>query len=93
MRKLLLTHFFWLFNLIFISFAGYAAPQVVVSIKPIHSLAAGVMQGVASPILLLEPPNSPHYFQLRPSHAKLLQEADLMIWVGPDLENFLSTPL
>ena len=37
--------------------------------------------------------SSPHGFALKPSHAKMLQEADLIFWVGEDLENFLIKPL
>ena len=36
---------------------------------------------------------SPHGFALKPTHAKMLQEADLVFWVGEDLENFLEKPL
>ena len=47
--------------------AAAAEPQVVVSIKPIHSLVAGVMQGVGAPVLLLSGASSPHDYSLRPS--------------------------
>ena len=36
-------------------------------------------------------PYSPHGFALKPSHAKMLQNADLVFWVGEDLENFRKT--
>lgn len=71
----------------------FASPKVLVSIKPIHSLVASVMQGVATPTLLLPDYASPHTFQLKPSNLKQLQEADLVIWIGPDLETFLEKPL
>jgi zinc transport system substrate-binding protein len=38
----------------------HAAPQVVVSIKPIHSLVAAVMEGVGQPQLLIKGAGSPH---------------------------------
>lgn len=69
------------------------APQVVVSIKPIHALVAGVMQGVGEPQLLVRGGGSPHGYVLRPSEARMLASADLVIWVGPALENFLQKPL
>jgi len=65
-----------------------AAPRVVASIPPLHSLAACVMQGVGEPHLLLQT-GSPHSYALRPSDARALQQADLLIWVGPQLELFL----
>jgi len=66
-----------------------ATPDVVVSIKPIHSLTAGVMKGVGEPKLLLEGATSPHEFNLKPSQAKSVQDADLVIWVGEGIETFL----
>lgn len=68
-------------------------PKVVASILPIHSLAAAVMAGVAEPELLVEGAASPHSFSLKPSDARALDEADLVIWVGPGLELFLQRPL
>ena len=67
--------------------------KVVASIKPIHSLASYLMDGVAKPDLIVDGYSSPHGFPLKPSHAKMLQEADLIFWVGEDLENFMEKPL
>ena len=67
--------------------------KVVASIKPIHSLASYLMDGVAKPDLIVDGYSSPHGFALNPSHAKMLQEADLIFWVGEDLENFMEKPL
>lgn len=69
------------------------APDVVVSIKPIHSLVAGVMQGVATPLLLVKGGGSPHGYVLRPSEARALAKAQLVVWVGEELESFLQKPL
>jgi zinc transport system substrate-binding protein len=68
-------------------------PNVVVSIKPIHALVAGVMQGVAEPRLLISGGGSPHGYVLRPSQARALADADLVIWVGHSLEGFLEKAL
>ena len=68
-------------------------PKVVVSIKPLHSLVAGVMEGVGDPQLLIGRGGSPHGYVLRPSEARLLAEAQLVVWVGPRLEGFLEKPL
>ena len=67
--------------------------KVVASIKPIHSLASYLMDGVAKPELIVDGYASPHGFAMKPSHAKMLQNADLIFWVGEDLENFLEKPL
>ncbi|MDC1159400.1 zinc ABC transporter substrate-binding protein [Candidatus Pelagibacter sp.] len=67
--------------------------KVVTSIKPIHSLASYLMDGVAKPDLIVDGYNSPHGFSMKPSHAKMLQNADLIFWIGEDLESFLEKPL
>ena len=67
--------------------------KVVTSIKPIHSLASYVMDGVGKPDVIVDGYNSPHGFSLKPSHAKMLENADLVIWIGEDLETFLEKPL
>ena len=68
-------------------------PKVVASIMPLHSLASAVMQGVGAPSLLVKGAASPHGYQLRPSDAALLQEADIVFRVGPALEAFLDKSL
>ena len=45
------------------------------------------------PDVIVDGYNSPHGFTLKPSHAKMLENADLVIWVGEDLEAFLEKPL
>lgn len=70
-----------------------AAPKVVVSVLPLHSLAAGLMEGVGSPGLLIEGGGSPHSYSLSPRKARALGEAELVFWIGPALETFLDKPL
>ena len=70
-----------------------AEVNVVTSIKPLHSLTSYIMEGVGEPGLIIDGVASPHNFQIKPSHAKMLQKADLVIWVGEDLESFLPTAL
>ena len=68
-------------------------PNVVVSIKPIHSLVAAIMQGVGEPDLIVEGAASPHTYSLKPSNAAAVQDADVVFWVGHGLEAFLEKPL
>jgi zinc transport system substrate-binding protein len=70
-----------------------AAPKVVASIKPIHSLIAGVMAGVGEPQLIVSGGASPHLYTLKPSDAERLEHADLVFWVGPIFEGFLVKPI
>ncbi len=67
--------------------------RVVVSIKPLHALVAGVMAGAATPKLLLEGGQSPHTYTLKPSDAHALAQADAVFWIGPALEGFLAKPI
>ena len=78
-----------------LSFASHANAEtkVVASIKPLHSLISYVMDGVGTPDIIIDGSSSPHTFQLKPSHASMLQEADIVFWIGEDLESFLETPL
>ena len=82
-----------LIGLLVFSTISKADLKVVTSIKPIHSLASYIMDGVGSPGLIVDGYNSPHSFQLKPSHAKMLEQADIIFWIGEDLENFLEKPL
>ena len=70
-----------------------AAPKVVASIPPIHSVVAGVMEGVGEPELLVPGGASPHSYAMRPSEARALSEADVVFWVGEPVETFLEEPL
>ena len=73
--------------------AAADGPKVVASIKPIHSLVAGVMDGVGTPTLLVRGAASPHTYSLKPSEARALDEAELVFWVGEEMEAFLERPL
>ena len=82
-----------LFSIFSLVSSANAEVKVVTSIKPIHSLASYVMDGVGKPDVIVDGYNSPHGFSLKPSHAKMLENADLVIWIGEDLEAFLEKPL
>lgn len=83
------------------AFAGFAAaanahadgPRVVVSIMPVHAIVAAVMAGVAAPELLVKGAGSPHTYAMRPSQARSLNDAEVVFWVGGNLETFLAKPL
>lgn len=67
--------------------------NVIVTIKPIHSLAAAVMEGGAQPKLLIGGAGSPHSYALKPSDAKALGSANVIIRVSENLETFLEKPI
>lgn len=68
-------------------------PAVATDIAPVHSMVAQVMKGVGTPELVVPPGASPHGYAMRPSEARALSNADLVVWVGPGLTNWLSEPL
>ncbi|MCV0428452.1 MAG: zinc ABC transporter substrate-binding protein [Roseibium sp.] len=69
------------------------APAVVTTIKPLHSIASAVMDGVGTPHILIDGSASPHGFALKPSQAFLLQGADAVFWIGPGLAPSLEKPI
>ena len=77
----------------FFSFSAKAEVNVVTTIKPLHSLVSSVMKGVGEPSLIIEGTNNPHTFVFKPSHAKMIEEADIIFWIGEDLEAFMEKPL
>ena len=93
MKKTLTIIFTIIFTLLAINSMAKAEIKVVASIKPIHSLVSYVMDGVGKPDIIVDGYNSPHNFSLKPSHAKMIERANLIIWVGEDLETFLEKPL
>ena len=86
---------FFLSTLLFsgFSFNVFAEIKVVTTIQPLHSLISNVMGDTGKLNLILEGTASPHSFTLKPSHAKMLQNADVIFWIDKDLESFLEKPL
>ena len=65
-------------------------PRVLVTIAPVHSLVASILDGVSEPELLLSSKASPHDYALRPSDARRLHGAEVVIWIGAELEQFMT---
>ena len=70
-----------------------AAPVVLATIKPVHSLVAAVMEGAGTPELLIRGAQSEHSYALKPSDAEKISRATLVFEIGPDLETYLARPL
>lgn len=68
-------------------------PNVATDIAPVHSLVSQVMSGVGEPSLIVRPGASPHGYAMRPSEARALQEADLVVWMGEALTPWMEKPL
>ena len=80
-------------GLAFVSVPHAQATEVIVSIKPVHSLVSGVMGETGEPGLMVTGAASPHTYQMRPSEAQALNTADLIVWIGENMEMFLERPI
>ena len=68
---------------------GTANAAVVASLKPLGFIAAAIADGVTTTEVLLPDGASEHDYSLRPSDVKRLKNADLVFWVGPEMEAFM----
>ncbi len=66
-----------------------ASAAVVTSMKPLGFIAAAIADGVTETQVLLPDGASEHDYSLRPSDVKRLQNADLVVWIGPEMEAFM----
>ena len=74
-------------------FAAANAPNVLTTIKPLQLISQAITEGITESDVLLPPGASPHSHSLRPSDARKLHSADVIFWVGPDMESFLTRTL
>jgi len=70
-----------------------APPKVVTSIKPVQALVKMVMGNLGNPELVIPATASPHMFTMKPSQATMLENAEVVFWIGPSLETTLIGPL
>ncbi|MGH2430979.1 MAG: zinc ABC transporter substrate-binding protein [Pseudomonas sp.] len=87
-RVFIVSRFLVLF-VAFLACSAHADVRVLTSIKPLQQIAAAVQDGVGTPDVLLPPGASPHHYALRPSDMRRVGDADLLYWIGPDMESFL----
>lgn len=81
------------FLMLFIStevFASNTKSNILVTIKPLYSLVTHLTQGINQPVLLFKNIQTLHHYNMRPSERRLLADADIVIWLGPELEPQLS---
>ncbi|OTA19607.1 zinc ABC transporter substrate-binding protein ZnuA [Xenorhabdus beddingii] len=72
---------------------GFAQADVVTSIRPLGFIAAAIADGVTNTQVLLPDGASPHDYALRPLDVQKINQADLVVWIGPDMETFLAKPI
>ena len=84
----------YIITLVFASTPALAeVPAVVTDIPPVHALVSQVMGDLGQPVLLLKRGADEHDFQLRPSQAATVAQADLVVWVGPELTPWLDSAM
>ena len=79
----------FLLAMMFFGSAAASESKVVVSINPIHSLVASVMEGIGTPALIVQGFESLHGYQVKPSDAEQLENSDVIVWIGPTIESTL----
>ena len=72
-----------------VSSANSNPSEIVVSIKPIHSIVTGLMKDIGTPGLLIKGSQTPYDFTVTATETAQLKSAKLVIWVGPELEKNL----
>jgi len=77
----------------FVTYIGssinFVQAQVITSVKPLGFIAAALTNGVTNTDILLPDGASPHTYSLKPSDLVKIKSADLIIWIGEDMEAFL----
>jgi len=89
----MLTRVIFAITLLLAPLAQAEPLRVVTSIAPLQGLVADVMQGVGAPVLLLNETTSAHDFAMRPSQAKAISDADVIFYVGQNMEPWLEKAL
>lgn len=72
------------------SSAHAAEVKVLASVKPLQLIASAITENISSVALLMPVNQSPHHYNLTPSDRNSLEEADLILWIGEELETALS---
>lgn len=67
-----------------------SSAAIVVTIKPLYSLVAHLTEGIETPVLLMKQAQSPHHYNMRPTERRLLANAKVIVWLGPQMESYLS---
>lgn len=88
-----MRHLTLLSALFFSTAASADVPRVVTDIPAVHSLAQQVMGDLGQVDILLDQGADAHNFQMKPSQARALANADLVFWVGPELTPWLDRAL
>lgn len=67
--------------------------NVLASIKPLQLIAQALTEGVVQTQVLLPTGVTPHDYALKPSDLKKVYRADVLLWLGSDIEPYLAKPV
>lgn len=90
---MVIKNFSIIFMLLALAANVQAKPLVLASIKPLALIAEEIAGSAADVDTLLPVIASPHDYPLKVSDYSRLQKADIVLWVGAELESFLQKPL
>ena len=74
---------------VILSFSAVASATIVTSIKPLGFIASAIANGVTDVDVLVPTGASPHDYNLKPSDAQKLKSAEMVVWIGEDVDLFL----
>lgn len=72
------------------AFSCVAQANILTSIKPLGLIASSIADGVTETEIIVPPGASPHDYSLKPSDVKKVKSADVVLWIGEDLDGFLA---
>ncbi|MDG2942637.1 zinc ABC transporter substrate-binding protein ZnuA [Exercitatus varius] len=73
-----------------LAFSAGAQANIVTSVKPLGFIASSIAEGVTDVEVIVPPGASPHDYNLKPSDVQKINSADLLLWVGKDVDGFLA---
>ncbi|TCP12844.1 zinc transport system substrate-binding protein [Bisgaardia hudsonensis] len=76
-----------------LSLSAGASASVLTSIKPLGFISAAIADGVTDTQILVPEGASPHDYSLKPSDIQKIKSAELVVWIGEDVDMFLDSTL
>lgn len=78
------------FGVLFLLCTQTSFATIVTSIKPIGLIAAAIGDQVEDVKVIVPDGASPHQYALKPSDVLAMNNSNLIVWVGPELEGFMT---
>ncbi|KGQ61615.1 zinc ABC transporter substrate-binding protein [Gallibacterium anatis 7990] len=72
-----------------ISATTFANADILTSVRPLGFIASSIADGVTKTQILIPAGASPHDYNMKPSDAKRVRDAEFVLWIGKDIDAFL----